>query len=98
MFVISFDMSTNEAVRHHPKGVRQAYRDIAKALEKHGFKRVQLSVFAATDENLLDLIKAVNALGDLAWFKFCITSIRAFRMESGTDQTGLFQDKIQSAT
>ena len=97
MFVISFDLNTLEAIKRHPKGVRQAYRDIAKVLEKYGFKRVQLSVFAAQDENLLDLIRAANALKDLEWFKFCVKNIRAFRMEHGTDLTALFQDRLSDA-
>jgi virulence-associated protein VapD len=38
MFAIAFDMTVADMVRHHPKGVPQAYRDIAKALGPFGFE------------------------------------------------------------
>jgi virulence-associated protein VapD len=90
MFVISFDMSVAELVAHHPRGSRQGYADIATVLEKHGFSRVQWSVSAASNEDLVALIGAVTALQGLPWFHRAVKNIRAFRMEAGADLTSLF--------
>ncbi len=92
MFVIAYDIAVAEANRHHPKGSRGAYTDIEKILIKHGFERVQLSVFAAKDENLEQLFRAVLELKARDWFGKSITNIRAFRMERGTDLTNIFTD------
>lgn len=67
-------------------------------LEKHGFRRVQWSVFAAKDEDLAALIGAVTALQRLPWFHSSVKNIRAFRMEAGTDLTGLFGRPDVAAT
>jgi CRISPR-associated endonuclease Cas2 len=90
MFVIAFDLNVRVADEVHPKGSRQAYKDIHKTLQKYGFERVQWSVFAAKDENLAQLIGAVVALQGLSWLHQSVKNIRAFRMEMGTDLTGLF--------
>jgi CRISPR-associated endonuclease Cas2 len=91
MVVIAFDLDSHIADWAHPKGSRQAYRDNQKTLQKHGFERVQWSVFAAKDENLAELIGAVTRLQTLPWFHRSVKNIRAFRMEAGTDLTGLFK-------
>lgn len=91
IFVISFDLVVAEADKHHPKGSRQAYTDISKTLAKFGFGRVQKSVFAAKDENLANLIGAVNALRAHDWLHKSVSNIRAFRMEEGSDLTDLFK-------
>ena len=93
MFVIAFDLISADADRFHPKGSRQAYKDIERALKKHGFKRIQWSVFGAEEEDLAKLIMAVNALRDFDWFKLCVSNVRAFRMEHGADLTVLFVDQ-----
>lgn len=69
----------------------QAYRDIKAALEKHGFERVQGSVYASNTEDLSKLFLAIDALRSLAWFGQSVKNIRAFRMEQGSDFTGVVQ-------
>ena len=92
MFVIAYDMATAEANRHHPKGSRGAYAAIERILIKHGFERTQFSVFAAKDENLEQLIRAVLELRAQDWFGKSVKNIRAFRMEPGTVLTNIFID------
>ncbi len=92
MFVIAYDLAIVEANEHHPKGSRGAYAEIEKILVKHGFERTQLSVFAAKEENLGNLVRAVLELKSKEWFGKSIKSIRAFRMELGTDLTPIFAD------
>ena len=87
MCAIAIDLNVAEADLHHPKGQRRAYSDIAATLKRFGFERVQWSVFAAQDEDLANLFRAFDALRGLEWFGPSVKSIRAFRMEQGSDFT-----------
>ena len=89
MFVIAFDLSVAAAQQYHPKGDRQAYRDIKATLDKYGFERVQGSVYVAGKEDLASLFSAMDALRALEWFGPSVKSIRAFRMEQGSDFTAI---------
>jgi CRISPR-associated endonuclease Cas2 len=89
VFVISFDLSSVTTDHHHPQGSRQAYRDIEATLQNYGFKRVQWSVYAAQTEDLANLFKAVDALKKMPWFGPSVKNLRAFRMEQGSDFTGI---------
>ena len=89
MFVIAFDMTIADVQEHHPRSSRQAYLDIETTLKKHGFERIQWSVFAANDEDLANLFRAIDALRALEWFGPSVKNIRAFRMEQGSDFTAI---------
>ena len=87
MFAIAFDMIVAEIVRHHPKGVPQAYRDIARTLAPFGFERVQGSVYLTRNEDLGNLVSAVLALRTLPWLPACVRDIRGFRCGNWSDFT-----------
>jgi virulence-associated protein VapD len=89
MFAIAYDLTVADAQRHHPRGHRQAYLDIASALRKFGFERVQRSVFASQDDDLANLFSAIVELSGLDWFGRSVTNIRAFRVERGADFTAI---------
>ena len=86
-FAIALDMTVEDLDNHHPKGFRKGYSDIAATLRKFGFERIQWTVYAAEDEDLTKLYQALEALKALRWFGPCVKSIRAFRMEQGSDLT-----------
>ena len=44
MYAVAFDLVVADTERHHPKGVSQAYADIASILNEYGFRRVQGSL------------------------------------------------------
>lgn len=81
MFAIVFDLTVSEVRSRHPKGVKQAYTDIATTLEGFGFTWVQGSVYVCEREDLANLFAAMNALKSLQWFAGCVRDIRAFRIE-----------------
>jgi virulence-associated protein VapD len=85
MFAIAFDMTVADIVRHHPKGVPQAYRDIAKALDPFGFERIQGSVYLTRNEDLGNLVSAVMSLRRLPWLPACVRDIRGFKVENWSD-------------
>jgi virulence-associated protein VapD len=49
MFAIAFDLVVADTERQHPKGVSQAYTDIADVLQRFGFRRIQGSVYSVRD-------------------------------------------------
>jgi virulence-associated protein VapD len=87
MFAIAFDLVVADTERHHPKGVSQAYTDIADTLERFGFRRVQGSVYVTDSEDMANLFQAPMALKGLAWFPASVRDIRAFRIEQWSDFT-----------
>jgi virulence-associated protein VapD len=89
MFAIAFDMTVAEVLKHHPKGVSQAYRDIGAALRPFGFERAQGSVYLTPDNDLGNLFAAISALRELPWVARCMRDIRGFRVENWSDFTAI---------
>lgn len=87
MYAISFDLVVADTTQNHPKGVSQAYIDIANTLANYGFERVQGSLYTCQDENMANLFNAINALKALTWFPASVRDIRAFRIEMWSDFT-----------
>lgn len=87
MFAIAFDMTVAEVLKHHPKGVAQAYRDIGAALRPFGFERVQGSVYLTESNDLGNLFAAISVLKAIAWVPRCMRDIRGFRVENWSDFT-----------
>ncbi len=87
MFAISYDLSYWETQARHPKGLRQAYRDIEKTLGRYGFVRVQQSVYVTDNDSLANLFDAMSALRALPWFPPSVRDIKAFRLEHWSDFT-----------
>ena len=92
MFAIAFDLVVADVAKSHPKGIAQAYSDIAAVLRRHGFGRVQGSVYVTADEDLTKLFRAINALKRLSWFPDCVRDIRAFRIEQWSDFTPVIKE------
>ena len=68
MYAVAFDLVVAETQKHHPKGVTQAYTEIGAVLGRHGFSRVQGSLYVTESE-------------DKDWFPRSVRDIRAFRIE-----------------
>jgi len=85
MFAIAFDMTVADMVRHHPKGVPQAYRDIAKALGPFGFEDPRECLPDEENEDLGNLVSAVMSLRRLPWLPACVRDIRGFKVENWSD-------------
>ena len=91
MFAIAFDLVVADTARNHPKGVSQAYTDIANELTKFGFSWVQGSLYVSKDEDLANLFAAMQALKTLPWFGKSVRDIRAFRVEQWSNFTSIFR-------
>lgn len=94
MFAIAFDLVVAETQSVHPKGVTQAYADIGATLARYGFRRIQGSVYVVENEDLANLLQAMNALKALVWFPQCVRDIRAFRIEQWSDFTSFMKGNL----
>ena len=87
MFAIAFDLVVKDTAEHHPKGVPAAYADIGATLAEYGFCRVQGSLYVCENEDMANLMDAIDALTVLPWFPSSVRDIRAFRVEQWSDFT-----------
>ena len=91
MFAIGFDLIVRETEQYHPKGVSQAYQDIGAVLARHGFRRIQGSVYVTDDDDLANLFQSIMALKQLPWLPASVRDIRAFKVEHWSDFTGIIK-------
>lgn len=89
MFAIGFDLTVADTAASHPKGVSQAYADIAATLSGFGFNRVQGSLYITSSDDLANLFAAIMALKKLPWLAASVRDIRAFKVEHWSDFTRL---------
>jgi virulence-associated protein VapD len=92
MFAIAFDLVVADTEAHHPKGISQAYVDIRTSLQRYGFRNIQGSVYVSDNEDLANLLLAMNALKALPWFSASVRDVRAFRVEQWSDFTGFMKN------
>lgn len=92
MFAISFDLVVRAVSVNHPKGIPQAYAEIAATVGRFGFRRVQGSVYMTQDDDLAKVMRAMNALKALPWFSASVRDIRAFRVELWSDFTSFIKE------
>lgn len=91
MFAIAFDLVVKQTEASHPRGVAQAYQDIANVLSQYAFSRVQGSVYITQSDDLANLFRALMALKALPWFPASVRDIRAFKVEHWSDFTSVIQ-------
>jgi virulence-associated protein VapD len=91
MYAIAFDLLVKEVEKHHPKGITQAYSDIANILKQHGFEWKQGSLYVTEDEDMAKLFVAIQALKAQPWFPKSVRDIRAFRIEQWSDFTTIIK-------
>lgn len=91
MYAVAFDLVVAETEKYHPKGVSQAYADIAAVLNQHGFRRLQGSLYVTDDEDMAKLFVAMQDLKRLPWIANSIRDIRAFRVEQWSNFTEIIR-------
>jgi virulence-associated protein VapD len=89
MFAIAFDLVVADTLRHHPRGVTQAYADIRSVLEGFGFEWRQGNLYTTDRDDLANLFAAILALKALPWLPASVRDIRAFKVEHWSDFTAL---------
>ena len=89
MYAIVFDLDQESLSQtYHNESYKNAYGDIKKALESHGFIRQQGSVYFG-DVSKVDAVSCVLAVMDLAkknpWFEPSVKDVRMLRIEDNND-------------
>lgn len=84
MYAICFDLEVEALKRHYPNpSYGNAYEDIRRALEPHGFTRQQGSVYFGNKN--VDPVRCVVAVQAVQkshpWFAKVVTDIRMLRIE-----------------
>ena len=87
MFAIAFDLVIKDTADNNPKGIPAAYAEIGATLAGYGFRRVQGSLYVCENEDMANLMDALDALAALTWFPPSVRDIRAFRVEQWSDFT-----------
>jgi virulence-associated protein VapD len=89
MFAIAFDLVVADTWKSQPKGVSQAYSEIAATLSHYAFKPVQGSLYVTENEDMANLFSAIQALKQKPWFPKSVRDIHTFRIEQWSDFTPL---------
>jgi virulence-associated protein VapD len=88
VYAISFDLEIAALERHYPgKDHRNAYDDICRELNRHGFQRQQGSVyFGYKGSTSVHCVLAAQALSArYPWFAKAVKDIRMLRIEETND-------------
>lgn len=88
VYAIVFDLDTNVLQSaYHASSYNNAYKDIRKALENHGFDWLQGSTYFGNEK--VDAVTCVLAVQDLSsrfdWFSAAVRDIRMLRIEENND-------------
>lgn len=89
MYAIAFDLDTEALSRHyHGNTPNNAYGDVRRVLEAHGFKWQQGSLYFG-DASVVSPVTAVLAVQDIVkrypWFRTVVSDIRMMRIEDTND-------------
>ena len=102
MYAIAFDLDTERLKElYHNASWQNAYEDIRRVLETHGFERQQGSVYFG-DANKVDAVRCVIAVQELtrslAWFASSISDIRMLRIEENNDLMPAVEEVVPRAS
>lgn len=93
MFAISFDMVIIDLKNNYGEPYNNAYFEINKALRKYDFYNTQGSVYLTQNNDMSNLLRAMNALKSISWFRDSVRDIRAFRVEDWSNFTDFIKEK-----
>ena len=88
MYAIAFDMDTDLLAQSYPTASwNNAYGDIRRVLERHGFSWQQGSVYFGGEQvNAVACVLAVmDCTRSLPWFSASVRDIRMLRIEESND-------------
>ena len=87
LYAIAFDMDIESLRTHYGDPCNNAYSEIRRILQRHGFRWQQGSVYFGDDSiNAVSCVLAAQALSSaLPWFRLCVRDIRMLRIEEMND-------------
>ncbi len=91
MFAVAVDLTVKETAKHHPNGCPPPTRRLGPLWQSIGSDGVQGSIHVYENEDMSNLMDAMDALTDLPWFPSSVLGIRALRVEQWSD----FTDRVK---
>lgn len=87
MYAIAFDMDIESLRASYGDPYNNAYGEIRRVLERHGFRRQQGSVYFGGDEvnAVICVLAAMDLARSLPWFAPSVRDIRMLRIEEQND-------------
>lgn len=87
MYAIAFDMDTEQLRLHFGDPYNNAYLEIRRVLERHGFAWQQGSVYFGGPEvtSVTCVLAAIELAQSLPWFAASVRDIRMLRIEELND-------------
>ena len=87
MWAICFDLKQDALERYYPGAdIRNAYGDIRRVLERHGFTNQQGSVYFGKTPDHVSCVLAVQEVQSCyPWFRNVVRDIRTLRIEENSD-------------
>ena len=87
MYAIAFDMDIESLRTHYGDPYNNAYMEIRKVLQRHGFAWQQGSVYFGGDaiNAVTCVMAAIDLANQLPWFSACVRDIRMLRIEELND-------------
>lgn len=97
VYAIAFDIDTTIAERLLGQTWKSVYGKIERALESHGFKRMQGSLYFGTAEsNAISCVKAVQELdGQYVWFGRIVKDLRMLRIDEDNDLLPVLSNRLR---
>jgi virulence-associated protein VapD len=92
MFAIAFDMTVADLEQHYGHPYNNAYYDISTILYRYDFYRIQGSVYLSEKQDMVNLVRAIEALKTIEWFRRSVRDIRTFRVENWSDFTSFVKN------
>lgn len=87
VYAIAFDLDTERLQGIYPGTYTNAYHDIRRILERHGFVNQQGSLYFGNEKT--DPVKCVLAIQEVtkaySWFRVAVRDIRMLRIEENND-------------
>lgn len=87
MFAIAFDLEVAELKKYYGDPYNNAYFEIREELKKFGFEWTQGSLYLTDNDDMANLMMALNALKGIEWFSKSVRDIRSFRVENWSNFT-----------
>lgn len=85
-------MVISELKKNYGEPYNNAYYEISNVLEKYEFYNTQGSVYLTKNSDMANLLRAVMALKQVAWFKNSVRDLRVFRVEDWSNFTEFIKE------
>lgn len=92
MYAVSFDMVVKDLKEHFGEPYNNAYYEIQKIMEQHGFSWIQGSTYVTENHDMGNLFLLMQKLSKIDWFRNSVRDIRGYRIEDWSNFTQIVKN------